>query len=749
METTTDDSRLETRLTSNKNIVLFTVDSSGRWQVADCIDHNRLMTLLQTMRRRLSSEQFNATRRRRARLCTNPIFFLFVCFAILAKVILNRKLTQVLNKANNIEEGRNINDLLSWEEWIDLIPEGSQLMKEKEAQDPLAAIEVGAHPAEQQSIDVAKNNNNAVNFILERKNAYELQTRSHVWPLRGIGYLYEKHGIVLSGQHVITSVTDKSFGAGNREQHSVHIHNALEGNNVNCSDIFIWTQVIGPTETFAGRAEAVYSNENNYNHHDFSCHWEFDFDARSPGQYNFNAKLLEWKPNAQKPIQCPKVTTNASIVEPYPIKMSFIGFKMYFAEEMCCEICSRLAGHCKAWATPIPEFLLGDISRRGCELYFDSLTSFGAFPNSPTIAKLLNETDDPQDMVAGAGNALRVYGLPHHNETSYFLGCGWSYWFTLDFPCLSGELDDAVYFDSHSVNLTENEVLVEDVAVVQFPSNSSILQQEEERMLCPIESESFERHSGRWSQEPWPTEQDCPRPYTHRANIYGRNDNPRCWRRDDLSKYDKSCLDPNCDFIEPASKWSTSLHSETRWYGNWQHDSGCSYMEFSEAELQQCIDRRKLYGFEVEGRSIAALIRGWLRKRFENITLYDDAGAGGGTKVTISTFALLHSCYKPDSVRNFFEKDARNITEYEEYYWVSGYLLSSERALLCTASRMREFGVWGDRLLTPKGYKMINAYDMSAAMTFDTAGQKDGMHINGPPAKMILTKLFHYLCSRD
>jgi hypothetical protein len=79
-------------------------------------------------------------------------------------------------------------------------------------------------------------------------------------------------------------------------------------------------------------------------------------------------------------------------------------------------------------------------------------------------------------------------------------------------------------------------------------------------------------------------------------------------------------------------------------------------MEFSEAELQHCIDRRKLYGFEVEGQSIASLIRGWLRKRFENITLYDDTGAGGGAKVTISTFALLHSCYKPDSVRNYFEK---------------------------------------------------------------------------------------------
>ena len=147
------------------------------------------------------------------------------------------------------------------------------------------------------------------------------------------------------------------------------------------------------------------------------------------------------------------------------------------------------------------------------------------------------------------------------------------------------------------------------VAIVPFPSNSSILRQEEEQMLCLIESESFERHSGRWLREPWPTKQNCPRPYTHRANIYGRDDDPICWRRDDLSKYDKSCLDPICDSIEPASKWSASLHEETRWYGHWQHDSDCSYMEFSEAELQQCIDRRKLYGFEVEGQSIASLIR--------------------------------------------------------------------------------------------------------------------------------------------
>jgi hypothetical protein len=49
-------------------------------------------------------------------------------------------------------------------------------------------------------------------------------------------------------------------------------------------------------------------------------------------------------------------------------------------------------------------------------------------------------------------------------------------------------------------------------------------------------------------------------------------------------------------------------------------------------------------------------------------------------------------------------------------------------------------------VLTPKGYKMLNALDLSAAWTYDTATQFDGMHIIGPPMKMIISKFFHYIC---
>jgi hypothetical protein len=88
--------------------------------------------------------------------------------------------------------------------------------------------------------------------------------------------------------------------------------------------------------------------------------------------------------------------------------------------------------------------------------------------------------------------------------------------------------------------------------------------------------------------------------------------------------------------------------------------------------------------------------------------------------------------------------------------------------------------------LAAKRYKMINAFDLTAgesnaidqytaavsklllvllmhrhdlprraltpvlsffpAFTYDSATQMDGMHIVGPPMKMIVTKLFHYVC---
>lgn len=585
----------------------------------------------------------------------------------------------------------------------------------------------------------------AIKFVLDRKQAYEAQNRSYVWPLRGIGYLYENHGVVLAGQYV--SAPDI---VATRKKHSIHIFNVLK-NKVSCSDLVIWIQIIGPTEIFSGQARA-HSNEDE-------CHWEYDFDARASGSYNIEAKLMEWKPDVPRPVKCPVVTTDASIVESYPVRKSFLGFKMYKPTEMCCEICSRLAGHCKAWATPIPAFPMGLLEGfknrhhkvcRGCELFFDNETSLGVVPYSPMISQL-NKTNEtqfhlPADQVAQAPK--KVYGLPHHYETMQFLGCGWSYWFTVDFQCLSGALDDKVFFANNLVNLTNTDLTVDSIDDEAVHAVAST----KEEPLCSIESERFGTHSGRWVVEPWPSEQECPVPHSKDPTIFLKQhtyqgDNPKCWRRDDLSIYNHDCVEINCELIETSSKWESPLYKEKQWCGDWKHDSGCSYTQYTESELQQCVDRRKLYGFKVDGASVAAMINAHFSERMENINFYNNTEFGDGTKVTISTFRLLHYSNFPNTVKDYFENKAPNVTKDEEFFWVSGYFLSSEREIQATASRMKQYSVWGEKYLTLKGYKMINAHDMTAAFTYDTAWQDDGMHISGPPVKMILTKVLHYLCS--
>jgi len=288
-----------------------------------------------------------------------------------------------------------------------------------------------------------------------------------------------------------------------------------------------------------------------------------------------------------------------------------------------------------------------------------------------------------------------------------------------------------------------------------MPSDQ-IQSQAQTQSSCKIDSESSVNHNGRWVRKPWPTEQECPNAMEkdQDAKKFGimkfDGNYPHCWHRDDFSDVGNSCIEAGCRWINPLSRWRSSVHDEKDWYGNWQHDSGCSYSEYTDEQLQLCVDRRKLYGFEVEGASIAEFMREYLNQRLRNITLYDNNSQGNGTKVTLSSFRLLHHMVDMQSWEDKLRQQ-RNVTvsSKEEFFWFNGYFLSSERELWTLGSRMKEFNLVAEQILQPKGYKMLNAFDMSAAFTYDTATQSDGMHIIGPPMKMIVTKFFHYLCSSD
>jgi hypothetical protein len=109
------------------------------------------------------------------------------------------------------------------------------------------------------------------------------------------------------------------------------------------------------------------------------------------------------------------------------------------------QVCTRLFPHCKLCSSPLATIKNPSRFHNGCELYFDAEYPLSEVPKSWLLSDIaLNATIGmrtnrrlPVDHMFGSP----VTGVDPHQ----FLGCGWSYWYTLDIPCLSGENDDRVF----------------------------------------------------------------------------------------------------------------------------------------------------------------------------------------------------------------------------------------------------------------------------------------------------------------
>jgi len=142
---------------------------------------------------------------------------------------------------------------------------------------------------------------------------------------------------------------------------------------------------------------------------------------------------------------------------------SFQGFKLYLASAACCEFCARQDG-CHYWATPPARMLDASAHKNGCEFWFSS-TYTGRRP----LSYLLGDIDItyPEDDAGIRRRRRRRHRTLRHRQRQrrlfmstvhgpvldrnvyqpgYFVGCRWSQWFTLDFPCLNAAWDDAVLF---------------------------------------------------------------------------------------------------------------------------------------------------------------------------------------------------------------------------------------------------------------------------------------------------------------
>jgi hypothetical protein len=330
------------------------------------------------------------------------------------------------------------------------------------------------------------------------------------------------------------------------------------------------------------------------------------------------------------------------------------------------------------------------------------------------------------------------FGRPHGADPQFFVGCGWSYWHTLDFPCLSGELDDAAFMRNETFE-------------VAAPSEPPPPPRTDALPLCGTDAEFLSSTAGRWVQEPFPSDDECLVPFEEDKNYSSRfavhrfhGDKPHCWHREAIDQIGLRCTEPNCALIDRSRYWNSRARV-SRWMGVWR-DYSCDYVEFTDRELQQCVDAKKIAAIQVEGASVAQNLASLLHQRVDRLTVYPNVSDPDAIQVTISTLSLLHLTMDSNSMFRRKLRSLKNATENDVRYVYTGYYTSSEREPYTHADRLRDMNRIVEEELVPKGYHLLNIYDLSAAWAFDADGQRDGMHIVGPPLRMGLTKFFHHLC---
>ena len=407
----------------------------------------------------------------------------------------------------------------------------------------------------------------------------------------------------------------------------------------------------------------------------------------------------------------------------------FKSAQLYDPPRSCGEACTRIPG-CAYWSAPALHFANHTWS---CEFYFDGTAT------NETIKSFKYYTDaiKAEYTVAPKRLKTKTHGPPHDKTPSYYMGCGWNFYLTGVSQCES-PLDDSLFVGDATIELKKAGV-----SQTGLP-------------MCELKHEDGE---GRWVRAPYPEEKECPSEMDTRKEIYSRMkhhdllmfqaDKPHCWWRDDLSKLGTRCFVDGCG-TNRAHIWKSNLQKEQKWFGKWKNYE-CEYAEFTNDQLQKCIDKRKIIDIRTHGTSVAGYINEYLQQRLSHVELYNHrknhVKREHTINVTLDTFHSPHLMWHNSSKewREEFQS-YKKPKKWEEHYYIENMYFVSEREPFCTAPRATVINKDMEEILVPKGYKKLGAYTMSSAFSYDTATQMDGMHIVGPPLRMIVTKLFHHVC---
>jgi len=503
---------------------------------------------------------------------------------------------------------------------------------------------------------------------------------------RGASWLYTKKGLNLVGR-----TRERREVAGSRVLDIVEANR----NTCNSSDIQIYVRVYGP-EVIAGHAEPVNGE----------CAWTFRFSPSVAGNYRLQAKLLSFNGNVEsQPNNCigsSHKLANESRKDPVPGEGTVFGHRFYGPNEACCEMCARNST-CKYFRSPAGNFICG-----------------------------MKDTPYSEEEL---GNAKYFGHLENSNiETVYYLGCGWSFGLSMDYPCKPGSWEDELFilgphftvdFETESILLDSDGPLCE----AGLHPGSWIIRDTSYFKECKYNPSAV------YTKSPIP------------VGVVQKNDPGYCWFQEDIEQDTEKCMEADCAAFKKAVFWKNSpFSSQSIVRATYRPISGCRFLDLSQEELQKCVKKKNVSGFDFRGASISKFMRQYFEKRIDEIIFVDENKTNSQT-VVIDTLKSPHLLWHMTMEKIQNEVEKKPPAENKGFYFVvTPMFISSERENHDLSIRAEQFSRIMHEILTPKGYKILDYFHPSAAFTYEMATQIDGMHIIGLPMKLLFAQVMTQLC---
>jgi len=169
---------------------------------------------------------------------------------------------------------------------------------------------------------------------------------------------------------------------------------------------------------------------------------------------------------------------------------------------------------------------------------------------------------------------------------------------------------------------------------------------------------------------------------------------------------------------------------------------------FEPSEIQECITQRSIKSIKVLGDSISRFFKPYVQLRLEGMQFSTDSNH---IKVDIDNLDVVHVIWGKNE-REWAKAIKMRLTAVPKHnhllLWVSSPFVSSERENKISVERALRFTeMWREAAKSRPNVIELNYFAATAAFTYESSAQQDGMHIVGPPMKALFNMAMAAACT--